>query len=118
MPAPTANYSVQALDQDGYYWCDLPDIPYGRFAATMDGNILCGGYDFQSSNSCACYDMGSWIDNPGSLNEERFHASSWGRPYPNSYVEESHIYGGYYSPNTTEIAMCGDSTPSYNYNDG
>jgi len=118
LPAPTANYSVQALDQDGYYLCDLPDIPYARFGATMDGNILCGGYDSQSSNSCTCYDMGSWIDNPGSLNEERWHASSWGRPYPNSYAVESHIYGGNYSSDTTEIANCGDSTPSKNYNDG
>jgi len=119
-PAPSANSSVQALDQDGNYLCDLPDIPipYGRFGATMDGNILCGGYEYPNSNSCICYDMGSWFDYPDILNEERFHASSWGRPYPNSYVEESHIYGGYSLTDTTEIANCGDSTPSQNYNDG
>ena len=52
------------------------------------------------------------------LNEERWHASSWGRPYPNSNVVESHIFGGWYSLDTSESANCDDSTPEYNYNDG
>ena len=45
LPEPNVNNSVQALDQHGNFLCNLPDIPrpYGRFAATMDGNILCGG---------------------------------------------------------------------------
>jgi len=113
--------SVQALDHDGYYLCDLPDIPspYERFGATMDGHILCGGIDNSNlARNCICYNMGSWINPQDILNEERWHASSWGRPYPNSNVVESHIFGGEYSLNTSEIANCVDSTSSYNYNDG
>jgi len=118
LPEPNANNSVQALDQDGNYWCDLPDIPipYGRFGATMDGNILCGGQYYPLSKNCIYYNMGSWVDPMEILIEERWHSSSWGRPYPNSNVEESHIYGGFYSPNTSEIANYVDSIFSYNYN--
>merc|ERR1712243_3268 len=50
------------------------------------------------------------------LNEERWHASSWGRQYPPPNVLESHIFGGYYSTDTTEIANCDSSISRYTYN--
>jgi len=109
------------LDQEGNFLCDLPDIPfpYGRFGATMEGNILCGGYGGVVGQNCIYYNMGSWINPKDILNQPRYVSSSWGRPNPNSNVEESHIYGGYYSPhNTSEIANTVDSNPSYNYIDG
>jgi len=118
LPEPNANNSVQALDQDGNYWCDLPDIPTERFGATMDGNILCGGQSYPSSNDCNVYNMGTWIDYPDILIEARWHSSSWGRPYPNSYVVESHIFGGFDSPNTTVVVNDVNSLPNYNYTDG
>jgi len=119
-----ANYSVQALDQDGHYLCDLPDMPspYGRYAATMDGNILCGGQNWTPeldlTQNCIYYKMGSFQNPMDILNEGRWHSSSWGRPYPNTNVVESHIFGGIYSPNTTEIANDVNSLFSYPYIDG
>ena len=84
----------------------------------MDGNILCGGYGYPSSNDCNVYNMGTWIDYPDILIEARWHSSSWGRPYPNSYVVESHIFGGFDSPNTTVVVNDVNSLPNYNYTDG
>ena len=116
------NYSVQALDQDGHYWCDLQDIPspYGRYGATMDGNILCGGIGstLYLSQNCIYYKMGSFQNPKDILNEGRWHSSSWGRPYPNSNVLESHIFGGINSPDTTEIVNDVNSLLSYPYIDG
>ena len=85
----------------------------------MDGHILCGGIENSNlTNNCICYDMGSWINPQDILNEERWHASSWGRPYPNLNVVESHLFGGGYSPDTTEIAHCDSSSVNYPYIDG
>ena len=122
-PNSNGNGSVQALDQDGNYWCDLPELPspYKRFGGTMEGNILCGGYSLESidvSRNCIYYKLGSWINPMDILNEARLHSSSWGRPHPNYNVGESHIYGGTLSPNTSEIANEVNSYPSYNYTDG
>ena len=62
--------------------------------------------------------MGYFQNPQDILNEERWHASSWGRPYPNSNVVESHIFGGRSSPDTTEIANDVNSLFSYPYIDG
>ena len=123
MPEPNANNSVQALDQDGNYWCDLPEIPspYRRYGGTMEGNILCGGIAYEGvdvTRNCIYYYEGSWINPMDILNEERILSSSWGRPHPNYKVGESHIYGGISSPYSSEIANEVKSHPSYNYTDG
>merc|ERR1711973_1020929 len=62
--------------------------------------------------------MGYFQNPQDILNEERWHSSSWGRPYPNSNVVESHIFGGYYSPYTTVVVNDVNSLPNYNYTDG
>ena len=122
-PEPIVNNSVQALDQDGNFLCDLPDIPhpYGRFSATMDGNILCGGTTNGGPASllknCIFYEAGSWVDPADILVDQRLYSVSWGRPNPPLNVDRSHIFGGLYnSTNTTEIAFEIGSNPSYNYN--
>ena len=96
--------------------------PYGRFGATMDGNTLCGGEDENHSGTlpknCIYYKMGFFQNPQVILNEDRWHSSSWGRPYSASNVGESHIYAGAYSPDTSEIANDVNSNPSYNYTDG
>ena len=86
----------------------------------MEGNILCGGYSFglNLNQSCSYYKMGSFQNPKDILNEGRWHSSSWGRPYPNSNVLESHIFGGINSPDTTEIADEVNSLFSYPYIDG
>ena len=104
--------------------CDLPDMPspYGRYGATMDGNILCGGQNWSPeldlTQNCIYYKMGSFQNPQDILNEERWHSSSWGRPYPASNVGVSHIYAGAYSPDTSEVANDAKSNPSYNYTEG
>ena len=90
----------------------------------MDGNMLCGGFGtagqqhIHTKQNCIYYEMGSFQNPKDILNEGRSFSSSWGRPYPNTNVVESHIFGGYYSPNTTEIANDVNSLFSYPYIDG
>jgi len=121
LPEPQVNNSVQALDQEGNFLCDLPDIPYpyGRYGATMDGNILCGGRSnggpANLEQNCIYYQGGSWVDPTDTLNEPRWHAVSWGRTYPPFDVDRSHIFGGNISPNTSEIAFEIGSTRNYSW---
>ena len=75
-----------------------------------------GGFDLL--RNCINYEMGMFQNPHDILHQDRWLASSWGRPYPPSIVGESHIFGGYFSPDTTEIANDVSSIPSWNYTDG
>jgi len=128
LPEPYVNNSVQVLNHDGTYMCDLPDIPgpYGRYGATMDGNILCGGRSnggpLDLRRNCIFYDGSSGLfGNPADdvLDHDRWHSTSWGRPDPPSWVDSSHIFGSNYSPmDTSEIAYEIGSTPGQTYSPG
>ena len=115
MPEPDVNNSVQALDPNGDFLCDLPDIPrpYGRYAATMDGNILCGGRSNGGPTylpkNCIFYEGGPWVDPADILGIQKWHSVSWGRPNPPLNVDQSHIYWF----NKSEIAFEVGSNPSY-----
>jgi len=125
LPEPNVNNSVQVLNHDGTYMCDLPDIPgpYGRYGATMDGNILCGGRSnggpLDLRRNCIFYNgsTGLFSDPADILDHDRWHSTSWGRPDPPSYVDSSHIFGSYYSY-TSEIAYEIGSTPGQTYSPG
>ena len=74
---------VEALRSDGTSICKLPDLPGpGRWEHTMDGNMLCGGFDNAARNSCILYDSGSWqqFSWPLTINDDTFYHSSWKRP--------------------------------------
>ena len=73
--------SVEALHSDGTSMCKLPNLPGpGRWEHTMDGNMLCGGFEDAARNSCILYDSGSWQQFSWSLTENTFYHSSWKRP--------------------------------------
>ena len=83
----------------------------------MDGNIACGGSGSQSELlSCISFINGSWSGFTN-LNYERYLQSSWGRPNPPYSVTESHLFGGWKSLFTSEVATTTESTKSYNITD-
>ena len=70
--------SVEALNSDGTPLCALADLPEPRLVHTMDGNILCGGYE--TKKSCMKFEAGSWTQYGETLQQERSFHISWRRP--------------------------------------
>ena len=94
--------SVEALRSDGTPLCKMPDLPDKRFGHTMDGDILCGGYETETS--CLHYGSDGWTKYGWNLQQERDDHVTWRRP-----DDSLQIMGGQYSPKTSEIVTSGGS---------
>jgi len=72
--------SVEVLNEDGTPFCKLGNLGYARRMATLNGNILCGGAEYQIDTSCLFFLYGKWRYFHKILHKSRVHAVSWTRP--------------------------------------
>ena len=71
--------SVEALNADGTWLCRLPNLPKIRRYHSMDGSMICGGYDSYAQKSCIKFQYGAWKTMPFSLQQIRRYHVSWTR---------------------------------------
>ena len=90
--------SVEILQQNGSYWCSLPDLPDIRYKHTQSGLIACGsgGYNSDTETSCLTLTDGHWMTSH-QLQYSRSEHSSWTSQH--GVV----LMGGLGSTTTTEI---------------
>ena len=97
-PTSTAGTSVEALNADGTRLCRLPNLPKIRRMHSMDGSMICGGYDSHAQKSCIKFQYGAWKTMPFSLQQIRFYHVSWTRS-----DGKIRLLGGSYSFLTSEL---------------
>ena len=78
-PSSTAGTSAEALNADGTRLCRLPNLPDNRRYHSMDGSMICGGYDSHAQKSCIKFQYGAWKTMPFSLQQIRWYHVSWTR---------------------------------------
>ena len=77
--------------------CSLPALPDERYGHTMDSLLICGGYDYSTTDTtCLSFTSGQWITSH-TLADERYHHSSW------QTDQGLVLMGGIASPGTSEI---------------
>ena len=74
VPAQSLNSSVEVYIPANGESCSLPSLPDSRASHTMNGLIICGGWD--TLTSCICFSSGQWITSH-SLHEKRRDHLSW-----------------------------------------
>ena len=97
-PTSTAGTSVEALNADGTRLCRLPSLPKVRQGHSMDGSMICGGFDSHAQKSCIKFQYGAWKTMPFSLLQIRFYHVSWTRS-----DGKIRLLGGSYSFLTSEL---------------
>ena len=95
---PEVGTSVEALNADGTRLCRLPNLPHNRQYHSMDGSMICGGYDSHAQKSCIKFQYGAWKTMPFSLQQIRFYHVSWTRS-----DGKIRLLGGEFSPLTSEL---------------
>ena len=99
--------SVEIIQENGSYWCSLPNLPFGRWWHSQSGLVTCGGGSTESRTSCVTFSNGQWRSSH-TLQYLRYCHSTW------STKGGVVIMGGHSSDNTTEILNeNGQSTPSF-----
>jgi len=98
--------TVEAISLDGTPLCTLPDLPDARRRHTMDGHLLCGGYD--TYTSCLHYIAGKWTRFRRNFVKSRSYHVSWMRP-----DGEVVLLGGEYSMKTSEVVTASGEQRSY-----
>jgi len=78
-PSQTAGTSAEALNADGTRLCRLTNLPNNRRYHSMDGSMICGGYDSHAQKSCIKFQYGAWKTMPFSLQQKRYYHVSWTR---------------------------------------
>ena len=94
----TAGTSAEALNADGTRLCRLPNLPKYRRYHSMDGSMICGGYDSHAQKSCIKFQYGAWKTMPFSLQQIRRYHVSWTRS-----DGKIRLLGGEFSPLTSEL---------------
>ena len=97
-PSETATTNAEALNADGTWLCRLPNLPKYRRQHSMDGSMICGGYDSHAQKSCIKFQYGAWKTMPFSLQQIRFYHVSWTRS-----DGKIRLLGGSYSFLTSEL---------------
>ena len=94
--------SVEVLSPTGVRLpCSVPPLPLSaasRYHHTQDGEVACGGQDYEDATSCSTLTASGWTKSHDLLYERRKHAS-WNSP------DGLLLMGGenYYSYLTTEL---------------
>ena len=78
-PSQTAGTSAEALNADGTRLCRLTNLPNNRRYHSMDGSMICGGFDSHVRKSCIKFQYGAWKTMPFSLQQKRISHVSWTR---------------------------------------
>merc|ERR1719342_1710190 len=97
-PTSTAGTSAEALNADGTQLCRLPSLPKLRRCHSMDGSMICGGFDSHAQKSCIKFQYGAWKTMPFSLQQIRRYHVSWIRS-----DGKIRLLGGYDSQSTSEL---------------
>ena len=91
--------------------CPVQDIPDRRFGHSSCSNLLCGGGDSSSSQSCLKITGTDISPLPSlTLRKLRWYHLCWSLPGDNNNIL---LLGGYYSPTTTELVSETESSDSF-----
>ena len=107
----TSDVAPQIFESDGSFIGNLENTNNLHKNHTMDGNILCGGSDYNQQNlskQCMKYEFGEWTQFNWTLNKKRISHSSW-----KLSSGEILLFGGEKSPKTSEIVTSDGSTMSF-----
>ena len=92
--------SVEVLSPTGVRLpCSVPPLPLSaasRYHHTQDGEVACGGYDYEDATSCSTLTASGWTKSHDLLYERRKHVS-WNSP------DGLLLMGGEYSLRNTEL---------------
>ena len=89
--------SVEVLSPTGVRLpCSVPPLPDSRHHHTQDGEVACGGQDYEDATSCSTLTASGWTKSHDLLYERRKHAS-WNSP------DGLLLMGGEYGLRTTEL---------------
>ena len=89
--------SVEVLSPTGVRLpCSVPLLPDSRYHHTQDGEVACGGQDYDDATSCSTLTATGWTKSHNLVYQRRKHAS-WNSP------DGLLLIGGEYSLRTTEL---------------
>ena len=72
--------SVEVLSPTGVRLpCSVPLLPDSRYHHTQDGEVACGGYDYEDATSCSTLTASGWTKSHDLLYERLQHVS-WNSP--------------------------------------